>query len=111
MSITEAMLGDAMQQAYVNGGSPTMWIVPPGPKRTISTFTGRSTSQVLVGKTEVVSTIDVIATDFGRVIHLHRRSTSQVLVGKTEVVSTIDVIATDFHKSRRRAGCSRMSGS
>ena len=67
VTITEVMLGDAMQQAYVNGGSPTMWIVPPGPKRTISTFTGRSTSQVLVGKTEVVSTIDVIATDFGRV--------------------------------------------
>jgi Family of unknown function (DUF5309) len=67
VSITEQMLGDAMQQAYTNGGSPTMWIVPPGPKRTISTFTGRSTSQVLVGKTEVVSTIDVIATDFGRV--------------------------------------------
>jgi hypothetical protein len=67
VSITEAMLGDAMQQAYTNGGSPTMWIVPPGPKRTISTFTGRSTTQVLVGKTEVVSTIDVIATDFGRI--------------------------------------------
>lgn len=67
VTITEAMLGDAMQQAYVNGGSPTMWIVPPGPKRTISTFVGRSTTQVLVGKTEVVSTIDVIATDFGRV--------------------------------------------
>jgi hypothetical protein len=67
VTITEAMLGDAMQQAYQNGGSPTMWIVPPGPKRTISSFTGRSTSQVLVGKTEVVSTIDVIATDFGRI--------------------------------------------
>lgn len=67
VSITEAMLGDAMQQAYTNGGSPTLWIVPPGPKRTISTFTGRSTTQVLVGKTEVVSTIDVIATDFGRI--------------------------------------------
>jgi Family of unknown function (DUF5309) len=67
VSITEAMLGDAMQQAYTNGASPTLWIVPPGPKRTISTFTGRSTSQVLVGKTEVVSTIDVIATDFGRI--------------------------------------------
>ena len=67
VTITEAMLGDAMQQAYVNGGSPSLWIVPPGPKRTISTFTGRSTTQVLVGKTEVVSTIDVIATDFGRV--------------------------------------------
>jgi hypothetical protein len=67
VAITEAMLGDAMQQAYQNGGSPSLWIVPPGPKRTISTFTGRSTSQVLVGKTEVVSTIDVIATDFGRI--------------------------------------------
>ena len=67
VTITEQMLGDAMQLAYTNGGSPTMWIVPPGPKRTISSFVGRSTTQVLVGKTEVVSTIDVIATDFGRV--------------------------------------------
>lgn len=67
VQITEAMLGQAMQQSYTLGGSPSMWIVPPGPKRTISTFTGRSTTQVLVGKTEVVSTIDVIATDFGRV--------------------------------------------
>jgi hypothetical protein len=67
LQVTEAMLGAAMQQAYTNGASPSLWIVPPGPKRTISTFTGRSTTQVLVGKTEVVSTIDVIATDFGRV--------------------------------------------
>jgi hypothetical protein len=67
LQVTEAMLGAAMQQAYVNGASPSLWIVPPGPKRTISTFTGRSTTQVLVGKTEVVSTIDVIATDFGRI--------------------------------------------
>src|SRR6267142_667021 len=67
VSVTEAMLGDAMQQAYTNGASPSLWIVPPGPKRTISTFVGRSTTQVLVGKTEVVSTIDVIATDFGRI--------------------------------------------
>jgi hypothetical protein len=67
VTITEQMLGDAMQLAYTNGGSPSLWVVPPGPKRTISTFTGRSTTQVLVGKTEVVSTIDVIATDFGRI--------------------------------------------
>jgi Family of unknown function (DUF5309) len=65
--VTEAMLGDAMQKAYTNGANPTLWVVPPGPKRTISTFVGRSTTQVLVGKTEVVSTVDVIATDFGRV--------------------------------------------
>ena len=34
------------------GRAPSLWIVPPGPKRTISTFVGRSTTQVLVGKTE-----------------------------------------------------------
>jgi hypothetical protein len=67
VALTEQMLGDAMQKAYTNGASPSLWVVPPGPKRTVSTFTGRSTSQVLVGKTEVVSTVDVIATDFGRV--------------------------------------------
>lgn len=67
VQITEVMVGDAMQKAYTNGASPTLLVVPPGPKRTISTFVGRSTTQVLVGKTEVVSTVDVIATDFGRI--------------------------------------------
>ena len=67
VQLTEAMVGDAMQKAYTNGASPTLFVVPPGPKRTVSTFTGRSTTQVLVGKTEVVSTVDVIATDFGRI--------------------------------------------
>lgn len=67
VALTEQMLNDAMQKAYTNGASPTMWILPPGPRRTASTFTGRSTTQVLVGKTEVVSTVDIIATDFGRV--------------------------------------------
>ena len=67
VQLTEQMLADAMQLAYTNGASPTLWVVPPGPKRTVSTFIGRSTTQVLVGKTEVVSTVDVLATDFGRV--------------------------------------------
>jgi hypothetical protein len=73
VQLTEAMLNDAMQQAYTNGASPTMWILPPGPKRTASTFIGRSTTQVLVGKTEVVSTVDIFATDFGRVKALPSR--------------------------------------
>ena len=37
--LTEAMVGDAMQKAYTNGASPTLLVVPPGPKRTVSTFT------------------------------------------------------------------------
>ena len=67
VSITEQMLNDAMQLAYTNGASPNLLVVPPGPRRTVSSFVGRSTTQVLVGKTEVVSTVDVIATDFGRI--------------------------------------------
>jgi hypothetical protein len=67
VAMTEVLVGDAMQNAYNNGASPTIMIVPPAIKRTISTFAGRNTTQVLVGKTEVVATVDVIATDFGRI--------------------------------------------
>jgi hypothetical protein len=65
--LTEVMLGDAMERAYGNGARPDTWIVTPACKRTVSTFEGRGISQVLVGKTEVAATVDVIATDFGRV--------------------------------------------
>jgi len=67
VAVTEQMLGDAMQKAYTNGAKPDNWVVPPAIKRTVSTFEGRGISQVLVGKTEVVATVDIIATDFGRV--------------------------------------------
>jgi len=67
VALTEQMIGDALQKAYTNGASPDMLVVPPGIKRTVSTFEGRGISQVLVGKTEVVATVDIIATDFGRV--------------------------------------------
>lgn len=64
---TELLLGDAMERAYENGAKPDLLVVPPGIKRTVSAFEGRSSSQVLVGKTEVVATVDIIATDFGRI--------------------------------------------
>jgi hypothetical protein len=65
--LTEVMIGDAMQQAYQNGAHPKLLVVPPAIKRTVSTFVGRSTTQVLVGKTEVTQVVDIIATDFGRI--------------------------------------------
>lgn len=64
---SEQMLGDGMERAYENGASPSMLIVPPSIKRGISAFEGRSSSQVMVGKNEVVATVDIIATDFGRI--------------------------------------------
>lgn len=67
LAFTEILLGDAMQRAYDNGASPSLLIVPPAIKRSVSTFVGRNSTQVMVGKTEVVATVDVIATDFGRV--------------------------------------------
>lgn len=73
VDITELMVGDAMEAAYTNGAEPTKLIVPPGVKRTISTFKGRESSQIMVGKTEVVATVDIIATDFGRITALPSR--------------------------------------
>jgi hypothetical protein len=67
VAVTEQMIGDAMQKAYTNGASPDNLVVPPAIKRTISTFEGRASSQILIGKTEVVATVDIIATDFGRI--------------------------------------------
>lgn len=67
VTFTEVLVGNAMQQSYENGASPTILVVPPAIKRTVSTFTGRDTTQVIVGRTEVVATVDVIATDFGRI--------------------------------------------
>jgi hypothetical protein len=98
VSITEAMLGAAMQLAYTNGASPSLWVVPPGIKRTISTFVGRSTTQVLVGKTEVVSTVDVLATDFGRV----KVIPSRWLAPDIALLIDPDYIAVAFFRSFRQ---------
>ena len=67
------MLGDAMAKAYADGAEPTRLIVPYNIKRSLVHFKGRESTQVLVGKTEVVATVDVIATDGGRVTAMPSR--------------------------------------
>lgn len=67
VELTELMLNDAMERAYNNGAKPDTLILPTKVRRGVSNFEGRNTTQVLVGKTEVVATVDIIATDFGRV--------------------------------------------
>jgi hypothetical protein len=98
VSLTEQMLNDAMQQAYSNGASPSLLVVPPGPRRTVSSFVGRSTTQVLVGKTEVVSTVDVIATDFGRI----KVIPSRWLAADVGLLLDPDYIAVAFFRSFRQ---------
>ena len=73
VAFTEKLLGDAMEVAYNNGAEPTKLVTSSAIKRTVSTFVGRSSSQVMVGKTEVVAVVDVIATDFGRITALASR--------------------------------------
>jgi hypothetical protein len=63
---TEAMLGNLMQKAYDAGAEPSKLVTRSDLKRQISAFQGRSSSQVLVGKTEVSNVVDVYASDFGR---------------------------------------------
>jgi len=67
------MLGDAMAKAYADGAEPTRLIVPYNIKRGLVNFKGRESTQVMVGKTEVVATVDVIATDGGRVTAMPSR--------------------------------------
>jgi hypothetical protein len=67
VALTELMLNDAMERAYTNGAKPDTLILPTNVRRGISAFEGRSSTQVNVGRTEVVATVDIIATDYGRI--------------------------------------------
>ena len=98
VALTEVMIGDAMQKAYTNGAKPDNWVVPPAIKRTVSTFDGRGISQVLVGKTEVVATVDVIATDFGRV----KVMPSLWMPGDVSLVLDADFLATAYFRNFRQ---------
>lgn len=98
LALTEVMLGDAMQKAYTNGAHPDNWVVPPAIKRTVSTFEGRGITQVLVGKTEVVATVDIIATDFGRV----KVMPSLWMPSDTGLILDADFLATAFYRNFRQ---------
>lgn len=98
VAMTEVLVGDAMQQSYSLGGSPSMFIVPPAIKRTVSTFNGRDTSQVLVGRTEVVATVDIIATDFGRI----KVMPSRWLPSDTSLILDPQYLAVAFFRNFRQ---------
>lgn len=98
VAMTEVLVGDAMQAAYTNGASPTIMVVPPSIKRTISTFNGRDTTQVIVGKTEVVATVDVIATDFGRI----KVVPSRWLASDLSLLLDPDYLAVAFYRNFRQ---------
>jgi len=95
VALTETMVNDAMQKAYTNGAHPDKLILPPAIRRTVSTFQGRSKSMVQVGATTVQSTVDVIATDFGRVMVMP----SLWLASDTGLLIDADFLATAFFRN------------
>ena len=63
--LTETIFNDAIESAFIAGAEPKVAVVYPSLKRRISTFTGRSGSQVPVSKAEVVNSVDLYRSDFG----------------------------------------------
>jgi len=64
-ALTETLFKDAILDAYQDGGEPNLVLVGPGNKQVFSTFTGRSVSQVIVGKDVVDGAAELYRSDFG----------------------------------------------
>jgi len=67
---TEAMLKDAMQQAWAAGGSPSVLMVGPHNKQVVSTFTGIAQQRYQApsnAPTTIIGAADVYLSDFGSV--------------------------------------------
>lgn len=64
-TFTEAMLKDAIKDAYDDGGEPTTVLVGTFNKQIASTFTGRATAREMVKVGTVQGTASVYASDFG----------------------------------------------
>ncbi|NNM74756.1 SU10 major capsid protein [Enterovirga aerilata] len=80
---TEALFLDTLQMAYDNGAEPTEAFIGSWNKRVFTGFAGRNNSQVMVGKSEVVNSVDIYASDFGRIrtrpSRWHRQRTVLIL--------------------------------
>jgi hypothetical protein len=62
---TEALLKDAILDAFTDGGEPTLVLVGPGNKQVSSTFTGRTSATQMVGKDLILGASSIYASDFG----------------------------------------------
>lgn len=67
VALTETNFNDLLQTCYENGAEPKVVMVRPVIKRKISTFTGRTGTQLNVAKAEAVNTVDIYRSDFGDV--------------------------------------------
>lgn len=80
VAFTEAMLKDAMQQAWTEGGEPSMLMVGPYNKTVASTFTGLALNRIDNSgnaPVKIVAAADVYLSDFGKVSIVPNRFTPE----------------------------------
>ena len=64
-AFTEALLKDAILDAYTDGGSPDLVLVSPTNKQTFSGFSGRSISQTMIDNNKILGAAEIYVSDFG----------------------------------------------
>jgi hypothetical protein len=89
VALTETIFNDILQTAYTNGAEPKVVLVRPAIKRKISSFTGRSGSQIAVSKVEAVNTVDIYRSDFGDVKILPSRWLRTRTISSKEVSAAL----------------------
>ena len=77
-SLTETFFMDSLEQIFTNGGNCDAAVVPPGVKREISDFTGRSGQYVTVPESKISNNITVLASDFGDIQIMTTRNYEQI---------------------------------
>lgn len=89
VALTETAFNDILQTAYTNGAEPKVCMVRPAIKRKISSFTGRSGSQIAISKVEAVNTVDIYRSDFGDVKILPSRWLRSRTISSKEVSAAL----------------------
>jgi hypothetical protein len=89
VALTETIFNDILQTAYTNGAEPKVVLVRPSIKRKISSFTGRSGSQIAISKVEAVNTVDIYRSDFGDVKILPSRWLRTRTISSKEVSAAL----------------------
>lgn len=87
--LTETILLDALEDAFIQGGRPSLAYVPPAQKRVISAWSNVGNYRTAVENAKLNATVDVYMSDFGAIkFQLHR--------GMTTTTTTDGVLALDY---------------
>lgn len=89
-TFTESMLQDAMQNAWAQGGNPTIALTGPKQKRAISAFTGGATKFDKTEDKTLFAVVDVYVSDFGQLKIIPSRFTRGASTGADREVFVLD---------------------